>query len=58
MAIEKCDKSDKSTLYNYYIGRSQAYLKLNKNQEALSDAEAAFALNNEDSRAYLKKGYF
>jgi len=56
LAIEKCDKSDKSTLYNYYIGRSQAYLKLNKNQEALSDAEAAFALNNEDSRAYLKKG--
>lgn len=43
-------------MYNYYIGRSQAYLKLNKSQEALNDAQLALALNADDSRAYLKKG--
>lgn len=56
LAIEKCDKTDKSTVYNYYIGRAQAYLKLNKSEEAVKDAELALELNPDDSRAYLKKG--
>ena len=56
LAIEKCDQNDKSTLFNYYIGRSQAYLKLSRNKEALSDADAALGLNSDDSRAFLKKG--
>ena len=56
LAIEKCDPNNKSTLFKYYIGRSQAYLKLNMNIEALNDADAALGLNNADSSAFLKKG--
>ena len=52
-----CDQSDSSLKYNYYIGRSQAYLKLKNYNECLNDAENAFQLNPNDSRAYLKKGY-
>ena len=53
LAIEKCDPNNKSTLFKYYIGRSQAYLKLNRNIEALNDADAALGLNSDDSRAFL-----
>lgn len=56
LAIEKSDKSDMPSLYNYYIGRSEANLKLNKYQEALNDAQEAINLNKNDSRAYLRKG--
>lgn len=55
-AIEKCDSSDASTLFNYYIARAQAFLKNDKNAECLQDAEKAVALKPKDSRAYLKKG--
>ena len=51
-----CDDSDSSLKYNYYIGRSQANLKLNDYDGCLIDAEEAIKLNSSDSRAYLKKG--
>lgn len=56
LAIEKSDKTDLSTRYNYYIGRSQANLKLNRFNEALQDSQLALDLVKNDSRAYLKKG--
>ena len=51
-----CDLSEPSSKYNYYIGRSQAYLKKQKYDNCLKDAEEAIQLNPNDSRAYLKKG--
>jgi suppressor of G2 allele of SKP1 len=54
-AIEKAEKSVPE-FYDYIIGRSQAFLKLGKYAEALNDAKQAIEINENDSRAYLKKG--
>lgn len=48
--------SSNSTVLNCYIGRAQAYLKLNKYKEALEDADKALALEVNDWRAYHKRG--
>lgn len=45
-----------ATKDQYYVGRSQANLKLDRIAEALADAEKALEINPKNSKAYLRKG--
>lgn len=45
-----------STLYNCYIGRAQAYLKLERFADVAADAKKALDIDQKDSRAYHKLG--
>ncbi|RNA28030.1 suppressor of G2 allele of SKP1 -like protein [Brachionus plicatilis] len=55
-AIEKCEKNSSNQLYSYFVGRSQAFIKLKRFTEAVKDADSAISINSNDSRAFLKKG--
>jgi tetratricopeptide (TPR) repeat protein len=41
---------------DFYANRANAYLKLDKNEEAVKDATQALTLNPKHSRALLRKG--
>lgn len=45
-----------ATKDQYYVGRSQVNLKLDRITEALADAEKALEINPQNSKAYLRKG--
>jgi hypothetical protein len=57
-SIEKCGKTDRALLFNNHIRRSEVNIKLKKYEDALEDAETAIYLNKNDSRGFLKKGYW
>lgn len=54
--INKQKPSSKSIVYNCYIGRAQAYLKLERFHDAADDAKSGLALDDNDSKAYHKLG--
>ncbi len=57
-SIETCDKTDTTLLFNNHIRRSEVNIKLKKYEDALNDAERAIDLNKNDSRGFLKRGYW
>ncbi len=54
--IQKDKTNSLSRLYNCYIGRAQAYLKLKNFKMAQDDSEKAMEIDKTDSRAFHKKG--
>ncbi len=54
--IAKDKTNSQTTLYNCYIGRAQANLKLKQFKEAQDDAQKAMEMDKTDFRAFHKKG--